>query len=138
MRTNCGARLTEYEIAAKVTQAFTRIRRLNIAKFEFQCTGILPLNAGCVSTAFNFNEKDNIETKPSTSKVIVSVIHQFSPVPNAAEKRVMCRRRKPEKSDVLISSPTERRLLKIKLQRLSLSWFKCENLKARKLTTRQK
>lgn len=43
--------LAKYEIAAIVSEGFTRVARLDIAKF--QCTGILPFNSN-VYTDLNF------------------------------------------------------------------------------------
>ncbi|KAJ4427599.1 hypothetical protein ANN_25247 [Periplaneta americana] len=44
MRKNPAARITEYEIASLVGDAFARVSRAEIAVKGFQCTGIHPLN----------------------------------------------------------------------------------------------
>lgn len=49
MRANSGAGLTGYEKAAMVLQAFARVALLDIAKSEFQCTEILPLNSSMLT-----------------------------------------------------------------------------------------
>lgn len=146
MRANSGARITEYEIAAMVTQAFTRVARLDIAKSGFQCTGIVPLNPNIftnldflpsavtdvpmqsdiqvnntnkntvqdLSQQFHVNDKENFDPQPSTSKKIIDVINELSPVPNATAKRATSRRRKAEKSEILTSSPYKNALAESK------------------------
>lgn len=44
MTANSGARIKEYEIAAMVSQDFTNVARLDLAKSGVQWTGILSLN----------------------------------------------------------------------------------------------
>ena len=44
MRKNPAARITEYDIASLVGDAFPRVARAEIAIKGFQCTGIHPLN----------------------------------------------------------------------------------------------
>lgn len=206
MRTNSGARITEYEIAAMVSQAFTRVARLDIAKSGFQCTGILPLNENIftdldflpsavtdvpmqsevelqhhtsaaeanvcqdantdtrddpehqISAAevsvcndldtdileelppepIDVNGKENIEPKPPTSKAIVSVIHQLSPVPSAAAKRAVSRRRKAERSEILTSSPYKTTLIETKATKVKPPVLKMQNLKGKKTNDRSK
>lgn len=45
MRNNSGIRITDYEIAALVSSAYSKTCRLEIARNGFACTGIHPLNA---------------------------------------------------------------------------------------------
>lgn len=44
MRANAGARLTEYDIAGLVAEAFKKVARYEIAEAGFRCTGIHPFN----------------------------------------------------------------------------------------------
>uniref|UniRef100_A0A6M2DMK8 Putative mariner-21 hm n=1 Tax=Xenopsylla cheopis TaxID=163159 RepID=A0A6M2DMK8_XENCH len=44
MRTNAGCRLTDYDIAGLVTEAFIKVARLEIAVSGFKCTGIYPFD----------------------------------------------------------------------------------------------
>ncbi|CAG5019943.1 unnamed protein product [Parnassius apollo] len=44
MRRNPAARITDYDIAALVDEAFSRAARLDIAQNGFKCTGIYPFN----------------------------------------------------------------------------------------------
>lgn len=168
MRANSGARITEYEIAAMVSQAFTRVARLDIAKSGFQCSGIVPLNPNIFTNLdflpsavtdvhlqsetevnisndpnmstpedlpqepFNVHEKENVDTPPSTSKAIVTAIYQLSPVPNAAAKRAISRRRKAEKSEILTSSPYKNALIENKAAKAKTPVVKMQQLKSKK------
>lgn len=168
MRANSGARITEYEIAAMVSQAFTRVARLDIAKSGFQCSGIVPLNPNIFTDLdflpsavtdvplqseaevnicndantstpedlpqepFNVHEKENVNTQPSTSKEIVTAIYQLSPVPNAAAKRAISRRRKAEKSEILTSSPYKNALIENKAAKAKPPVVKMQQLKSKK------
>lgn len=44
MRTNAGSRITDYDIAGLVKEAFTKVARLDIAVSGFKCTGIYPFD----------------------------------------------------------------------------------------------
>lgn len=44
MRANAGARLTDYDIAGLVAEAFKKVARLEIAEAGFRCTGIHPFD----------------------------------------------------------------------------------------------
>lgn len=44
MRANAGSRITDYDIAGLVKEAFTKVARMDIAASGFKCTGIFPFN----------------------------------------------------------------------------------------------
>lgn len=44
MRANAGSRITDYDIAGLVNEAFTKVARLDIAVSGFKCTGIHPFD----------------------------------------------------------------------------------------------
>jgi hypothetical protein len=44
MRANAGSRITDYDIAGLVNEAFTKVARLDIAISGFKCTGISPFD----------------------------------------------------------------------------------------------
>ncbi|XP_045457552.1 tigger transposable element-derived protein 6-like [Melitaea cinxia] len=44
MRANAGSRITDYDIAGLVSEAFTKVARLDIAASGFKCTGIFPFD----------------------------------------------------------------------------------------------
>ena len=44
MRANAGSRITDYDIAGLVNEAFTKVARLDIAASGFKCTGIYPFD----------------------------------------------------------------------------------------------
>lgn len=73
-----------------------------------------------VQNLIDVNEKENFDITPSTSKDIITVIYQLSPVPSAAAKRAVSRRRKAEKSEILTSSPYKNALIENKGQKISL------------------
>ncbi|XP_066600972.1 uncharacterized protein [Prorops nasuta] len=119
MRANAGLRITEYEIAGMVAQAFTLVARLEIAKSGFLCTGIMPYNPNVFNnldylpstvTDVPAKDKESVESQPSTSSTIVDEIHKVSPVPDASARRITNRRRKAEKSEILTSSPFKKEL----------------------------
>jgi len=49
MRANVGARITDYDIAGLVGEAFTKVARLDIAVSGFKCTGIYPFDRNIFS-----------------------------------------------------------------------------------------
>lgn len=49
LRANAGARITDYDIAGLVGEAFTKVARLDIAVSGFKCTGIYPFNKSIFS-----------------------------------------------------------------------------------------
>ncbi|XP_038221604.1 uncharacterized protein LOC119839407 [Zerene cesonia] len=49
MRTNAGCRITDYDIAGLVNEAFTKVARLDISVSGFKCTGIYPFNRHTLS-----------------------------------------------------------------------------------------
>lgn len=150
MRINAGCRITDYDIAGLVKEAFIKVARLDIAVSGFKCTGIhpfdrhlfsdldylpadmtniLPEQTETSSNALNNeqavvvsslitkeqmkeSEQSNSEPittspKPSTSSApdLVQIIHNLSPLPDAAKKRTASRKRKSERSEILTSSP---------------------------------
>ncbi|XP_026728373.1 uncharacterized protein LOC113494293 [Trichoplusia ni] len=150
MRTNAGRRITDYDIAGLVKDAFIKVARLDIAVSGFKCTGIHPFDRHLFSdidylaadmtnipleqtetssNALNneqavvisnsiveeqmkeseqsISEPINTSPKPSTSSApdLVQIIHNLSPLPDAAKKRTAARKRKSERSEILTSSP---------------------------------
>jgi len=49
IRANAGARITDYDIAGLVGEAFTKVARLDIAVSGFKCTGIYPFDKNIFS-----------------------------------------------------------------------------------------
>lgn len=49
MRTNAGSRITDYDIAGLVNEAFIKVARLDIAASGFKCTGIYPFDRNVFS-----------------------------------------------------------------------------------------
>ncbi|CAG9562814.1 unnamed protein product [Danaus chrysippus] len=131
MRTNAGCRITDYDIAGLVKEAFIKVARLDIAVSGFKCTGIHPFDRHLFSdldylaadmtnipleqTETSSNPLNNEQAvvisnsiieeqikeseqsisepittspKPSTSSApdLVQIIHNLSPLPDAAKK----------------------------------------------------
>ncbi|XP_045539956.1 uncharacterized protein LOC106708676 isoform X1 [Papilio machaon] len=151
MRTNAGCRITDYDIAGLVKEAFIKVARLDIAVSGFKCTGIHPFDRHLFSdldylaadmtnipleqTETSSNALNNEQAvvisnsiieeqmkeseqsisepittspKPSTSSapdLVQILIHNLSPLPDAAKKRTAARKRKSERSEILTSSP---------------------------------
>ncbi|CAK1588229.1 unnamed protein product [Parnassius mnemosyne] len=150
IRTNAGCRITDYDIAGLVKEAFIKVARLDIAVSGFKCTGIHPFDRHLFSdldylaadmtnipleqTETSSNALNNEQAvvisnliieeqmkeseqsisepittspKPSTSTApdLVQIIHNLSPLPDAAKKRTAARKRKSERSEILTSSP---------------------------------
>lgn len=84
MRRNPAARITDYDIAALVDEAFSRAARLDIAQNGFKCTGIYPFNPD-IFTDVDFlpsmmtdiaqeaSSKENISNQPSVAESSSSV-----------------------------------------------------------------
>lgn len=49
IRANAGTRITDYDIAGLVGEAFTKVARLDIAVSGFKCTGIYPFDKNIFS-----------------------------------------------------------------------------------------
>ncbi|KOB76398.1 hypothetical protein OBRU01_03861 [Operophtera brumata] len=49
MRENAGSRITDYDIAGLVNEAFTKVARMEIAVSGFKCTGIYPFDRNLFS-----------------------------------------------------------------------------------------
>lgn len=143
MRTNAGSRITDYDIAGLVSEAFTKVARLDIAASGFKCTGIYPFDRhlfsdldylaadmtnipleepgtssntlGCsgeVSVSVkdppeeSTNEPRISNARPLTSlnPDVTEIVHKLSPLPDAAKKRSVARKRKCERSEILTST----------------------------------
>lgn len=88
MRRNPAARITDYDIAALVDEAFSRAARLDIAQNGFKCTGIYPFNpeiftdidflpSMMTDVAQEASSKENMSNQPSAA-------HSSSPVPSTS------------------------------------------------------
>ncbi|KAK4882060.1 hypothetical protein RN001_005379 [Aquatica leii] len=94
------------------------------------------INTGTVEDlpqeSFDVNEKKNVDIQPSTSKEIVTIIHQISQVPSAAAKRATSRRQKPGKSEILTSPPYKNALIENKATKVKPPVVKMQQLKGKK------
>lgn len=123
MRKNAGARITDYDIAGLVSEAYLKVARVDIAVSGFQCTGIYPFNPHnfsdtdflpCDLTNIPLNEsttdKEVVDKDPDVNVSTCSAneaatcIQKLSPLPDAVQKRTESRKRKSEKSTILTSS----------------------------------
>ncbi|XP_036146776.1 uncharacterized protein LOC118646934 [Monomorium pharaonis] len=81
MRANAGARITDYDIAGLVGEAFTKVARLDIAVSGFKCTGIYPFDKNIFSDIdYLPSDMTNVpleeirtQTAPVASKVLDAV-----------------------------------------------------------------
>lgn len=128
MRAHAGARITEYDIAGIVAEAYLKVARPDIAASGFECTGIVPFDPHKFCTVdYLPSDVTNIpvegepgESKPSVSNAIltdptvqsstsgaakmVEALQMLSPIPDAAERRSNARKRKSQKSEILTST----------------------------------
>ena len=87
MRRNPAARITDYDIAALVSEAFSKAARLDIAQNGFKCTGIYPFNPN-IFTEVDFlpsamtDITQNIASNKNNNQDPVA--HVSSPVPSTS------------------------------------------------------
>ncbi|CAG4931283.1 unnamed protein product [Parnassius apollo] len=88
MRRNPAARITDYDIAALVDEAFSRAASLDIAQNGFKCTGIYPFNPE-IFTDIDFlpsmvtDVMQEVSSKENMANQF-SVAHSLSPVPSTS------------------------------------------------------
>ncbi|XP_021696059.1 uncharacterized protein LOC110675412 [Aedes aegypti] len=128
IRAHSGARITDYDIAGIVRQAYLKVARTDIATSGFECTGIVPFDPHKFCTADFLPadvtniplENKPVESKPtvfdeipadisfqpstSTTTRMVEALQIISPIPDAAQRRSNARKRKSQKSEILTST----------------------------------
>lgn len=116
MRAHSGARITDYDIAGLTSEAYAKVARTDIAISGFKCTGISPFDPHKFS-AVDYLPSDvtnmplekaaaapSVQQSVNNVATMTKALQILSPVPDAAKRRSLARKRKSQKSEILTST----------------------------------